>query len=64
MKMPGFAAKLPDFAFGVGSFQRGQVDHGKGQLEGMNFGGFLDAAFLQPIDTFLDTDLIDGRRMK
>ncbi len=62
VKMFGLAAKLSDFAVGVGSFQGRQVDHGEGQLQGVNFGGFLDAALLKSLDAFFDADLVDGGR--
>ena len=64
VQVPGLVAHLPDLARRVGAFERCQIDHAQRQLQGMNLGVFLDAAFLEPIDPLFDADLVDCRRLR
>ena len=62
MQMGRFVAQLFDFAFGVGTFQRRQVDHAESHLQALHLGFFLDAAGRKPLRSLNNADLIDRRR--
>jgi hypothetical protein len=60
MQMHGFVTKLFDFAFRIFSFKRSKVDHIQSQLEPLNFGFTLDAAFCKPGGSLFHAHLIDA----
>ena len=61
MQVNGFLAQLAHLARRVLALQRGQIDHAQRQSQRLHFGLFLDAAFAESCDPFLDAGLVDAR---